>query len=207
MLSRQPSLFPPKQLVPRQALPSREIALVPRQALPPREIAMSFPRQSTLMPRQPAPLPQQSALTPRELVLSPLRQTIYRQLAMTLTPREIALFPCQVVPGQSAMALTPREIMPFPLKQVVPSQKALLPRQPALLPKQSALTLRGLVQFPQATQPSSQANNVNSSPNDNSLEDVNPKWFINLSSKPLTQAQRSVLAKGPNFVITPKASS
>ena len=27
--------------------------------------------------------------------------------------------------------------------------------------------------------------------------------FTNLSSKPLTQAQRSVLAKGPNFVVTP----
>ena len=26
---------------------------------------------------------------------------------------------------------------------------------------------------------------------------------MNLSSKPLTQAQRSVLAKGPNFVVSP----
>ena len=32
----------------------------------------------------------------------------------------------------------------------------------------------------------------------------NPKWVINLSSKPLTPAQRSVLAKGPNFVVSPK---
>ena len=30
----------------------------------------------------------------------------------------------------------------------------------------------------------------------------NTKWVINLSSKPLTQAQRSLLAKGPNFVVT-----
>ena len=37
-----------------------------------------------------------------------------------------------------------------------------------------------------------------------SSEDPNPKWVINLSSKPLTQAQRSVLAKGPNFVVSPK---
>ena len=35
-------------------------------------------------------------------------------------------------------------------------------------------------------------------------EEPNPKWVINLSSKPLTPAQRSVLAKGPNFVVTPK---
>ena len=27
---------------------------------------------------------------------------------------------------------------------------------------------------------------------------------INLSSKPLTQAQRSLLAKGPNFVVSPR---
>ena len=33
------------------------------------------------------------------------------------------------------------------------------------------------------------------------MEEPNPKWVINLSSKPLTQAQRSVLAKGPNFAV------
>ena len=37
-----------------------------------------------------------------------------------------------------------------------------------------------------------------------SPEDPNPKWVINLSSKPLTPAQRSVLAKGPNFPVSPK---
>ena len=37
-----------------------------------------------------------------------------------------------------------------------------------------------------------------------SLEEPNPKWVINLSSKPLTPALRSVLAKGPNFVVTPR---
>ena len=37
-----------------------------------------------------------------------------------------------------------------------------------------------------------------------SLEDPNPKWAMNLSNKPLTPAQRSVLAKGPNFVVAPK---
>ena len=34
------------------------------------------------------------------------------------------------------------------------------------------------------------------------MEKPNPKWVINLSSKPLIQAHRSVLAKGPNFVVT-----
>ena len=36
------------------------------------------------------------------------------------------------------------------------------------------------------------------------LGEPNPKWVINLSSKPLTPAQRSVLAKGPNFAVTPR---
>ena len=37
-----------------------------------------------------------------------------------------------------------------------------------------------------------------------SREEPNPKWVINLSNKPLTPAQRSVLAKGPNFAVTPR---
>ena len=41
-------------------------------------------------------------------------------------------------------------------------------------------------------------------PQGSSLEDPNPKWVINLSSKPLTPAQRSVLAKGPKFAVSPK---
>ena len=41
-------------------------------------------------------------------------------------------------------------------------------------------------------------------PQGSSNEEPNPKWVINLSSKPLTPAQRSVLAKGPNFAVTPK---
>ena len=55
------------------------------------------------------------------------------------------------------------------------------------IPRQSALTPR--------------VNNANRSPNDNSLEDPNPKWVISLSGKPLTQAERSV---DPNFVVTPR---
>ena len=37
-----------------------------------------------------------------------------------------------------------------------------------------------------------------------SNEEPNPKWVINLSNKPLTPAQRSVLAKGPNFAVNPR---
>ena len=38
----------------------------------------------------------------------------------------------------------------------------------------------------------------------NTLEDPSHKWVINLSSKPLTQPQRSLLAKGPNYAIAPR---
>ena len=41
-------------------------------------------------------------------------------------------------------------------------------------------------------------------PQGSSNEEPNPKWVINLSSKPLTPAQRSVLAKGPNFAVSPR---
>ena len=66
---------------------------------------------------------------------------------------------------------------------------------------------RGTV-LPQACCTSSQEGNPPPTPNrlpqGSSLEDPNPKWVINLSSKPLIQPQRSVLAKGPNFVVSPK---
>ena len=39
---------------------------------------------------------------------------------------------------------------------------------------------------------------------ENALEDPKLRWVINFSSKPLTQAQRSLLAKGPNFAVTPR---
>ena len=43
-------------------------------------------------------------------------------------------------------------------------------------------------------------------PQGSSMEEPNPKWVIHLSDKPLTLAQRSVLAKGPNFAVTPRQS-
>ena len=47
-------------------------------------------------------------------------------------------------------------------------------------------------------------NRYNNPQGPSSLEEPNPKWVINLSSKPLTKAQRSVLTKGPNFAVSPK---
>ena len=42
------------------------------------------------------------------------------------------------------------------------------------------------------------------SPQGSSMEEPNPKWVIKVSSKPLTSAQGSVLAKGPNFAVSPR---
>ena len=63
-----------------------------------------------------------------------------------------------------------------------------------LPPRQTALT-------PGKATPHLPSNRL---PQGSSNEDPNPKWVINLASKPLTPAQRSVLAKGPNFAVTPK---
>ena len=38
----------------------------------------------------------------------------------------------------------------------------------------------------------------------NTIEDPSHKWVINLSHKPLTQAQRSLLAKGSNYAKAPR---
>ena len=66
---------------------------------------------------------------------------------------------------------------------------------------------------PQAGTASSQEGNTSPStnsrannPQGSSMEEHNPKWVLNLSSKPLTQVQRSVLAKGPNFEVSCQAS-
>ena len=64
-------------------------------------------------------------------------------------------------------------------------------------------------QSPQEANTTSQEGNPSSThpsrpPLGSSNEEPNPKWVINLSKKPLTPAQRSVLAKGPNFAVTPR---
>ena len=70
----------------------------------------------------------------------------------------------------------------------LPRVTALPPRQTVLVPRIVTPPITPLISLPQGSSP----------------EDPNPKWVINLSNKPLTPAQRSVLAKGPNFVVSPK---
>ena len=61
-----------------------------------------------------------------------------------------------------------------------------------------------LPQVPKTSRQVDRVNNPQGSPRGNSLEDSNLKWVFNLSSKCLTQAQQSELAKGPNFVVSPR---
>ena len=46
--------------------------------------------------------------------------------------------------------------------------------------------------------------NLDVSPADNSSNTTN-KWVINISSKPLTQAQEKLLAHGPNYAVVPRS--
>ena len=66
---------------------------------------------------------------------------------------------------------------------------------PPGFPREQCYPKASSTSFQEGTQPPT----PNRLPQRSSLEDPNPKWVISLSSKLLTQAQRSVLAKGPNF--------
>ena len=63
----------------------------------------------------------------------------------------------------------------------------------------------------------SQHNSINNVGNENNDNDINKnkshmgdidnnttnKWVVNISSMPLTDAQRTLLARGPNFTVVP----
>ena len=103
---------------------------------------------------------------------------------------------------------------PFPNRQQPPPSHASSPvttrsgrhrhsvrQRPPRLPRGTALPPRQTALVPRKATPLLPPNRL---PQGSSPEDPNPKWVINLSSKPLTPAQRSVLAKGPNFVVSPQ---
>ena len=47
--------------------------------------------------------------------------------------------------------------------------------------------------------------NLGVSPANNSSNTNTNKWVINISSKPLTQAQKKLLAHGPNYAVVPRS--
>ena len=134
-----------------------------------------------------------------------------------ILPRELYSFPWKL----TALPLTP--LNPGPAPQ---GKKIILPKPPipptghpktghnSNPPRANRQGTR-LPPWLQTTQPSPEAcatsregppspTPPHRSSQGSSNEEPNPKWVINLSNKPLTPAQRSVLAKGPNFAVTPR---
>ena len=137
-------------------------------------------------------------------------------------PRLLLIFP------PDKQAVLPRQLLTSPLGKVtvLPSQPPFLPgRREVVILRQAILlgqvgrasrhsTRHRAPQTFQENSTASQADSTNSQegnssptipsrlPQGSSNEEPNLKWVINLSSKPLTPAQRSVLAKGPNFAVS-----
>ena len=114
-------------------------------------------------------------------------------------------------PSQIASLLLPQAII---LNQVTTLRQALnlwqtmLSLNQIVMPPSQALPRPVFPRWLAALAPRKQRSPLPSRQNNykvsSSMEEPNPKWVINLSSKPLTKAQRSVLVKGPNFVVSPK---
>ena len=144
--------------------------------LPPREVSNSLPGA--------VHLPSEGDSSPQSTISTPAREENNSSQAIpppvTSNPQSSSSPQAgqgNHPPGQVGKALgTPRQ------QPTQPSQEA------------CATSREG---NPTSTPPSS-------SNQGSSNEEPNPKWVINLSNKLLTPAQRSVLAKGPNFVVTPR---
>ena len=191
-----------ESLLPRQTLPGKESLLL--RQIPPLGKEL-FPSQaSTTLPGE-ASMPPALALPPGEASTSP---------ATALPPGEAS------TPLASTFPPTTREgITPSPGKyppQATPHSYSLRSTQAGQASNTTRASRQGnrhpptigplrlprrLILPPgKATLPSPPSR----TPQGSSNEEPNLKWVINLSNKPLTPAQRSVLAKGPNIGVTPR---
>ena len=172
----------PRQLL--TFLQGKAATLHPRPLLPfllgkevvlPRQL-LAFPRgKQAVLPRQLLTfLLGKEAILPRQLLILPLGKEV-------AIPRQVKQ---AIKLGQAGRA---SGILPGIGYPKLTGRIVLPPRQAALTPRKTTSHLP-----------------PNRLPQGSSNEVPNPKWVINLSSKPLTPAQRSVLAKGPNFAVTPK---
>ena len=196
---------PPRQWLslPEAVLPRfpRPLLSFPwKEATPPRQW-LSLPE--AVLPRLPRPLlsfPGKEAVPPRQLLSLLGKAVLPRQLLTFLWVKE---------------AILPRPLPTFPSReggntpQAGPiSNQARVVRQKQI--RQSS-RWSNRHRAPQASQENGtisweDQNTITpqQAPQGSSQEEPNPKWVINLSNKPLTQAQRFVLAKGPNFAVTPR---
>ena len=204
--------------------------LFPRQAQPLPGKMLVFPRPipPTLTPLPPSlPLLWKMPIFPRLLPPFPPSLTPFQPPHIPAARLgKTALFPRQVQPLPGKMLVSPRSVHPLPPFPPSPLLSCLHRKTGELLtsltPKQVNPTIQQTIlgkvagipqgKAPQASQEvqttSQEGNNSTNPParhpQGSSKEEPNPKWVINLSNKPLTPAQRSVLAKGPNFVVTPR---
>ena len=200
VLPRQLLTFPPvkEAILPQQLL----TFLLGKEAIHPQQAvrqALSFPLgKEAVLPWQLLTFPWvKEAVLPRPLLtVLPGKEAVPPRQWLTFLPRKEAVLP--------------RPLLTFPWGKVT-----VLPRQVNLTIKlgQSGKALgilpgigyprlpRRIVLSPRKTTPPLPPSRL---PQGSSNEEPNPKWVINLSNKPLTPAQRSVLAKGPNFVVTPR---
>ena len=164
------------------------------------------------------------AVLPGQLLTFPLaKEAILPQQLLTFSQVKEAVLPRQLL----AFLLGKQAILPRPLLSFLPAKEAVFPR-PLLnlplgkviaLPRQVSLAIQlgqsgrvvGITPgtgLPRRIAPSPRKTTSlpppSRPPQSSSNEEPNPKWVINLSNKPLTPAQRSVLAKGPNFAVTPR---
>ena len=107
-------------------------------------------------------------------------------------------------PPQAESAVLPQALRPSRVGNN--SQAGNPPRQVGNIPRVDSTVSQLDSDIPQAASSqtgtsqearSSPPNRHNTPQGSSPLEEPNPKWVINFSSKPLNQAQRSVLAKGP----------
>ena len=180
-------------------------------------LLLTFPQKETVLPRS-STLPQltvfllQQVCTflPGKEAILPQELFAFPQAKETALPRQLFSFP------QGKEATPPRLLPSFHIvkeaaypRPLAPPRQVRLAILPGLLgtvigtplgtgqlslPRRPIPPPRKTIPLPPPSRP----------PQGSSNEEPNPKWVINLSNKPLTPAQRSILAKGPNFVVTPR---
>ena len=185
--------------------------------------------KTALFPRLVLPLPGKTPVFPRSVLpLPPFPPTLPVLGKMPVFPRSVPPLPPfpPSLPLLGKMPVFLRSVHPLPpfppslwlsclhqktgdlLTSLTPKQVNLTIQQTILGKVAGNPQGKGPPQASQEVHTTSQEGNNSTPParhpQGSSKKEPNPKWVINLSNKPLTPAQRSVLAKGPNFVVTPR---
>ena len=170
------------------------------------------------------PLGKEGVLPRQLLTFTLAKETILPQQLLTFLPVKEAILPQQLLTFPRVKeAAPPRPLLTFLSGEgsSISQATAHLPLGKVTVPPRQVNQARSVRQgfrwstrhrAPQASQENSTISwedNLTTTtpcrlPQGSSNEEPNPKWVINLSNKPLTPAQRSVLAKGPKFAVTPR---